>query len=159
MSKRKGIFDLINSLNSVSIDNTHLLVVGTGPDMDKTQLLVEQIGLSKRITFSGKLSFKELLASYSLASVYVLPSYFEGMPTTIIEALVMGVPVIATRIPGVEDNFSDYATLVEPGNPTELAKAIEYVLNNGDTRCKLGASEIAMFDSKHAFEKYSILYQ
>lgn len=159
VSKRKGIYDLINSLSGVSIDNAHLLVVGSGPDMDKAQFLAEKIGLSKRITFSGKLSFKELLASYSVASVYVLPSYFEGMPTTIIEALVMGVPVIATRIPGVKDNFSDYATLVEPGNPDELARAIEHVLNNGDTRCKLGASEIAMFDSKYVFEKYATIYQ
>ena len=108
--------------------------------MDKAQLLAENIGISERVTFSGKLSFKELLASYSLASVYVLPFYFEGMPTTIIEARVKGLPVISTRIPGVEDNFSEYATFVKPGNPAELARAIEHVLNNGDTRCKLRAS-------------------
>jgi len=159
VSERKGIFDLIRAFESISIENVHLIVVGDGPDLIKAQTMVLERGLSDSITFTGRLSFQQLLTAYSSSSLYVLPSYREGMPTTIIEALVMGVPVIATRIPGVEDNFSEYATLVEPGDPVELARAIEYVLNNGDTRCKLGASEIAMFDSKHAFEMYSTLYQ
>lgn len=133
--QHKGIFDLINGLNSVSIANAHLLIVGTSPDINKAQLLTENTGISKRVKFSWKLLFKELRPSYSLASVYVLPLFFEGVPTTIFEALVMGVPVIATRVLGVENMFSKYADLVEPENPVELARAIQFVLTNGYTRC------------------------
>lgn len=159
VSKRKGIIDLIYAFSQLTLKDVQLVVVGDGAALETVIDLVHELNLDERVLFTGKLPFLELLVAYAIADVYVLPSYHEGMPTTIIEALVMGVPVIATRIPGVEDNFSEYATLVEPGNPAELARAIEHVLNNGDTRCKLGASEIAMFDSKHAFEMYSTLYQ
>ena len=124
ISERKGIFDLIHAFSKIDTDQYMLLIAGDGPDKNKAISLTESLGLSDNILFTGKLLFSDLLAAYSTATVYVLPSYAEGMPTTIMESLVLGCPVITTNIPSIQDNFSDVVTLVPPGNVEMLAKAI-----------------------------------
>ena len=156
ISERKGIFDLIRAFGNINNNTYTLLVVGDGPDKNRAVELAESLHLSNRIIFTGKLSFSDLICAYSSADVYVLPSYFEGMPTTVMESLVLGCPVIATDIPGITDNFNDVATLVPPGDPVTLAETIEEVLQNKP----LVNSDVLRekYEGKKVFEKYITLF-
>ena len=130
--------------------------MGDGPDKLRAVSLAESLGISERARFVGRLSFSEILCAYSVAHLYVLPSYFEGMPTTVMEALVMGCPVLASDIPGVGDNFQDVVTLVPPHNSDVLAESISDALSLPSEV----DSEILRekYDVKNVFERYSEIY-
>ena len=156
ISERKGIFDLLQAFRNIEDENTCLLVVGDGPDKPRAVSLAESLGISDRVRFVGRLSFSEILCAYSVANLYVLPSYFEGMPTTVMEALVMGCPVIASNIPGVADNFQDVVTLVPPHNSDVLAESISSVLSAIQEVDSETLRE--KYDVKNVFERYSEIY-
>ena len=82
------------------------------------------MGLEKYIFFKGQVSNRELMQYYKAASLFVLPSLSEGMPTVILEALYFNLPVITTDIPCLRDTFKEMAIFVPPKNEDKLAAAI-----------------------------------
>lgn len=82
----------------------------------------------------------KLLEYYQNATIYVLPSYYEGLPTTLLEAMSCGIPSIATDVEGSSELISDGETglLVPPRNPKRLAEAILRLLEAEELRQKLG---------------------
>ena len=130
--------------------------MGDGPDKTRAVSLAESLGISNRVRFVGRLSFSEILCAYSVANLYVLPSYFEGMPTTVMEALVMGCPVIASDIPGVGDNFQDVVILVPPHNSDVLAESISSMLLNPSVVDSVNLRK--KYYVKYVFERYSEIY-
>ena len=161
ITTRKGIFDLLDAFASLDVkQNLSLLIVGDGPEYHAAISKARELGLENNAIFTGKISFDDLRSAYAVSDVYVLPSYFEGMPTTIIEALSMGTPVIATDIPGVNDNFSEYVSLVKPHDIEGLARElVEITQNNLVEIPKERVQEIRnKFDVKNVFHKYLSLY-
>jgi glycosyltransferase involved in cell wall biosynthesis len=90
---------------------------------------------------------------YQLSDIFVLPSYAEGMPNALLEAMACGLPVIASRIGGVVDVVEEGKTgiLFESGNVAELSSALKRLLEDGALRRKLGAEA-----RKTIIEKFSI---
>lgn len=159
ISRRKGIFDLLHAFKQLNDKDTTLLVVGDGPDKEKAVALAEKLGIKEQVVFTGKLSFENLLCAYSAADVYTLPSYFEGMPTTILESLTLETPVISTKIPGVADNFEGVIQLVTAGDIAELSTKISEVLS-GKCMNKIEITDEFMmqYDITSSFKKYDELY-
>lgn len=162
ITTRKGIFDLLDAFATIdNKENLVLFVIGNGPEYATAVNKSIELGLEGCVIFTGKISFEDLLCAYAVSDVYVLPSYFEGMPTTIIEALSMGTPVVATDIPGVSDNFSEYVSLVKPHNIEELAS--ELLKITGAKFNELSDVEIMdireKFDAKNVFKKYLSIYK
>ena len=162
ITTRKGIFDLLEAF--ATIDNKEslvLFIIGDGPEHSDAVNKSIELGLEGGVIFTGKVSFDDLLCAYAVSDVYVLPSYFEGMPTTIIEALSMGTPVIATDIPGVRDNFSEYVSLVEVHNIKELARELFKVTDDKFARLpdNLVQDVREKFDVKSIFQKYLSIYR
>lgn len=159
VSKRKGIFYLIEAFNSLQKNpiskNVILLIVGIGEDLVEAKKLVNQLNLNSRIIFTGKLKFKELIQAYKSSTMYVLPSLSEGLPTTILEALFFDLPIVATDIPGIKDHFSSYALLVPPRNEKELCNSIIKILE-GDYSLSRGKNLIF---KKYNWEKISSEYE
>lgn len=100
-------------------------------DLEKWQ----QVGL---IDFKGKL--EDVRPAISNTSVYVLPSYREGTPRTVLEAMAMGRPIITTDTPGCRETVIDGENgyLVPPQNPIALAEAMEKYILQPDLICKMG---------------------
>ena len=71
--------------------------------MEETRRLVEQLGLGDRVKFTGWLQAERKRATLTGATVFVLPSYVEGMPMALLEAMSFGLPVIATPVGGVPE--------------------------------------------------------
>jgi glycosyltransferase involved in cell wall biosynthesis len=117
-----------------------LTIVGDGPDRGMLENLARSCGLSECIEFAGRRSRAEVVALLEQSDVFVLPSFAEGVPVVLMEALAAGVPVVATRIAGVPELVEHGANglLAPPGDSSTLARHIGTLLNDPDLRDRLG---------------------
>lgn len=140
----KGLECLMDALVEVRkrVANIHCLLVGQGDERYRVSLLniIGEQGLARTVTFVG---FQKNVFPYIAAlDIFVLPSKLEGLPISILEALAMAKPVVATAVGGIPEVIEDHITglLVPPGNPAALAKGILYLLENPQVGEKLGCA-------------------
>lgn len=110
------------------------VVVGDGPERQPIEELVRRLGLEQQIVFHGYLD--NPFAVLATFDIYVVSSHEEGFGFTVLEAMALGRPVIATRVGGLVDLIEDGETglLVPPGEPQALADAIEVLADDPDLR-------------------------
>ncbi|MBI4811863.1 glycosyltransferase family 4 protein [Candidatus Falkowbacteria bacterium] len=142
--KTKGLECLINAANilkSIIPDSKFIiLVIGEGEERKNLERLIKQNGLENNFMLAGKIAnAAELLKAFD---IYVCSSLKEGLPYTIIEAMLAGLPIVATNVGGNPDLIKDAETglLVEPQNPEQIAEKIKKLIDNPDLREKLGIS-------------------
>lgn len=143
----KGLFELVEAVADIrNYDiNVELTIVGWEADPKKTveQALIKkgkELKIENYIKFEGRKKIgPELNEMYRQADIYVIPSYHEGFPRTIWEAMANSLPVIATSVGGIPDYLTDHenAIFVEPKKITDLAEKIIMIIKNKDLRIKL----------------------
>jgi glycosyltransferase involved in cell wall biosynthesis len=140
----KGILDLIRAVALLG-DDLRLVVCGSGPAAAEVRALSQELGVAARVVLAGHLSSDQLADAYRTADVFVLPSYSEGFPTAIAEAMDAGLPIITTRIRGMADHLAEgvNALFVPAGDPRALAAALERVLADDDLRAAMGIANRA----------------
>ncbi|MGD0069954.1 MAG: glycosyltransferase family 4 protein [Candidatus Bathyarchaeia archaeon] len=125
---KNGIDTLIESANIAVKKNPKIvfLVVGKGPDLNKVQMRIEQLGIENNFRFTGFVKDEDLPFYYNAADFFALPSKSgEGLPLVALEAMACGLPVIATDVGGISEILmEDYGKLVPPNQPELLAKAV-----------------------------------
>ena len=119
-----------------------LTIVGDGPRRAALEGLVRRYGIAERVRFAGRVGQDEIGAHYAAADVFCLTSFVEGVPVVLMEAMAMGIPVVATRINGIPELIHDGESglLVPPGRADLLAAALGDLLADGTRRDDLGAS-------------------
>jgi len=119
-----------------------LEIAGDGPERPSLERLVADLELSEMVQFSGWIAREDMPDVYRRADVFVLPSYVEGMPNVVLEAMASGLPVIATDVPGtrdvIEDGVSGY--LVSPRDEAVLAERIAFLSGRPDERRHMAAT-------------------
>lgn len=140
LHEQKGQVYLLRAMPTVlkKYPKAVLLMVGDGPLKSKLESLCCNLRITKSVKFLGfKKNIKELMA---LMEVFILPSLWEGMPNVLLEAMVLGKPVIATRVGGAEELIEDGVTglLVPPFAEEALAEAMMKVLTRDDKGRGLG---------------------
>ena len=143
----KGVRYLVQAMGILrdrGLRNAKLLIVGDGSEKKYLEELVKKLGLEDYVVFAGKVSHEKIPEYMALADVFVLPSLSEGFPTVVLEAMAMGLPVIASRVGGlpwiIKDG--DNGFLVEPRNPHEIAEKITFLLINDDLRTYISRRNI-----------------
>ena len=128
---RKGIHHLIEALAQIQdrIPQAHLWIIGqaSNPDYaDQLRAQVAQAGLSDRVTFVGHVEQAELARYMARGRVFVLPTYSEGMPKVVVEAMLCGTPVLASAVDGIPEVIDDgvEGLLVQPGDVDALAEKL-----------------------------------
>jgi glycosyltransferase involved in cell wall biosynthesis len=137
----KGILDLVAALAAQSAAAPwHLLVVGDGPLEQEVRRRAAQAGVSSKLTLTGYLRGDDLRAAYQVADLLALPSYSEGLPLVVLEAMAAGLPIVTTGIRGMADHLRDGVNgrLVPPGDPAALAAALARLLGDGEERLRMG---------------------
>ncbi|MEM3658414.1 MAG: glycosyltransferase family 4 protein [Candidatus Hadarchaeum sp.] len=113
-----------------SVPQARFLLIGDGQDADFLQRLAHQLGVEDRVIFAGARSDAEHLLR--CMDLFVLPSLWEGLPTTILESMAAGIPVVVSDIPGnttlVQDQVNGW--VIPPNNASALARAIVTALQN-----------------------------
>jgi len=96
----KRIDDAIRALTCTTLAEAVLHVVGRGPDQERLAALADELNVGERVQFYGFAEDAEVARLAAAADVFVMPSAAEGMPTVLIEMTLMGLPVVASDIPG-----------------------------------------------------------
>lgn len=97
----KGLFELLSAINILreKFSNIHLTIIGDGPDLIGLKKTVDKLNIQNNVTFTGMISEKEaLIEYYKRNDIFVLPTYHEGFPRVIYEALIMRIPILTTFV-------------------------------------------------------------
>jgi glycosyltransferase involved in cell wall biosynthesis len=128
--KKNGVDDLIKSLQFLP-DNFRLKIVGTGPDESKLKVLVDELGLGKRIEFVGLVTPNKIFDYLIGADIFVRPSLSEGLGNSFLEAMAVGLPVIGTPVGGIPDFLKENVTgwFCELRKPESIAEKIKFIVD------------------------------
>jgi glycosyltransferase involved in cell wall biosynthesis len=142
---RKGIQHLVNAFARIARDfpQASLIIAGLAENKSYTEQLkgqTREAGLNGRVEFVGEMPQIKLAGRMQEACVFVLPSYSEGLPRVVYEAMAVGVPVIASAVSGIPDIVQDGVTgfLVQPGDEAALAEKIRWILQHPDESHAMG---------------------
>ena len=138
----KGQHVLIDAIAVLARNGREVLLrfVGDGPDRSELQREVETRGLSRSVFFPGNVNQDELRAIYRECDAMALPSFGEGLPVVLMEAMAMEIPCIATWVAGVPELIRDgfNGLLVPPADERSLAGAILRLMSDPDLRFRIG---------------------
>lgn len=137
-----------------------LKLIGDGELLDDIKKLCKEYSIQDNVIFMG---LRDDISKQMVDSdIFVLPSNYEGMPITLIEAMATGLPIIATAVGGVPDMLTSMNGVLIENKCDDLAKAIELLLNSKEKRSKLGKKAIEdsiRFSSREMTKNYLNLYQ
>lgn len=166
LSPEKGQAGLFHAFAKVrpSHPELKLRLVGDGPERSALESLAKELGVSSAVTFAGRLPEEETLAEIARSDLLVLPSFMEGLPIVLMEAMAVGVPVIASRVAGIPELVEDGKTglLFTPSNWDELASAIDRLFGDETLQTRLAerakAKVAAEFDTRKSAAELARLF-
>ena len=138
----------------------HLKLYGDGPLRNDMETLVSELQIDNYIHFMGLTN--DVYSVMSEADVFILPSIYEGMPMTLIEAMATGLPIITTPVGGIVDMLEDGSEAIFTGTDSDsIADSICRLVDNGELRQSLGHAALKrskQFSAGAMAEKYTELY-
>ncbi|WP_293091832.1 glycosyltransferase family 4 protein [Moorena sp. SIOASIH] len=142
IGQRKGVFDLIRAFASLPAEQkacSELIIAGDG-EVEQACKLVESLDLGDYIKVPGGIDSGQRDALLAKADIFILPSYNEGLPMAMLEAMGWGLPVITTPVGGIPELVvhGDNGLLVKPGEIPELSMAMQTLINDQALRLSLG---------------------
>jgi glycosyltransferase involved in cell wall biosynthesis len=129
----KGILDLLHAMPAILEKHScYLMIAGDGPQEQEAQMLAVSLGIQDRVIFTGYLSGDALQEAYQAGDVFVFPSWSEGFPTVLAEAMDCGLPIVTTRIQGAADHLQEgiHALFVSPRDFQILASTVCRLLDD-----------------------------
>lgn len=156
LEKRKGTYDILDIVPAVvgKIPDARFYFAGDG-DVEKVRKICSQRGLENNVFILGWLDKLKLIEAFRSCAVFLLPSYQEGFPVSILEAMASGMPVVSTRVGGIPEMIEEGVNgfLVEPGQRQELAQALIDLLKDERLRERMGRANIEKVDSLFRIER------
>lgn len=151
IEKEKGIFDLIEAFEQLyyEYNNIKLVIVGDGSEINDLTNEVDRRNLKQAVQILGFRKDVKNILDYT--DIFVLPSYSEGLPLSLLEAMSMGIPVIATNVGGIPEVITDKKEgfLIEPGDILKLKECLSTLILDESTRDYMG---------KKSEEKVNIMF-
>ncbi len=137
----KGVYIAIDvyKLLREKISNLELLIVGDGPELDQVNKIVKNENLN-HIHVLGRLKGEYLINVFQSSEIYLFPSsYGEGMPTSVLEAMAFGLPIIASNNLGIRDILKNYKTgfIIDTLEPIDYANAALKIFNDPELKQRI----------------------
>ena len=136
LSEEKGVFNFVKAIPEImrKRDDLEFLIGGDGQLQDKIERYLEKESLSNKIKLTGWIPHDELPDYLNMLKLVVLPSYTEGLPNIMLEAMACGTPVLATPVGAIPDIIKDGETgfIMETNSPECIAKNVKRILNYPD---------------------------
>jgi glycosyltransferase involved in cell wall biosynthesis len=128
VAREKGLYEALQAVrlaHELGVD-TRLVIGGAGPEEGRLKRYAQALGISGRICFAGPVFGSDKVKLLSGSDVMLLPSYSEGLPYALLEAMAAGIPVIATPVGAIPDVVADgtHGFLVPPRDGKALAEAL-----------------------------------
>jgi glycosyltransferase involved in cell wall biosynthesis len=142
VNAHKGVYDLLQAWAVVQrqVPGARLRIGGTG-ELEAARRQAEALGIAGSVEWLGWIGRERKAEALSGAWALVLPSYMEGVPMALLEAMAAGVPVVSTRVGGIPLAVRDGldGLLLPPGDPQALAQALLALLQDEPRRLQMGA--------------------
>lgn len=162
---RKGIYDLLQAMALLAPDFPAVrLAVGGDGDLAAVRAAAVQAGVEGRVELLGWLGAEQKAEQLAAAAVFVLPSYDEGLPMAMLEAMAAQKAVVVTPVGGIPETVDDDVNglLVAPGDPAALAAALARLLREPETAARLAAAARATIAARYStavvLERLSAIY-
>ncbi len=154
----KGIDQLVRALCELKPHfSLHLLIAGSGPWQSKIEKLVKTLELGN-VTFLGQLEYEEMPSFMTSLDLFVIPSYTETLPTSMLEALAAGTPVMATNVGGIQEFLQNRIGIVlQDSQSTTIARALRNWLDRKAELTKMGKRGRQRIMQHHSWEQTSRL--
>ena len=142
LGQNKGIYDLLDCLNehkSVFSGKLKLFVGGNG-EISKVTQIISKYGLNDIVSFEGWVSGDKKIELLNKVDAYILPSYHEGLPISILEAMSYSLPIISTNVGGIPEILKngENGFIMSPGDKDAMYRAILELMNNEKLRLDMG---------------------
>ena len=167
LAAQKGLDVLLGAVKLLADRGTdvQLVLVGDGPMRDRLQRRTERLGIAGRVALEGAVGQDEMAAYYAGADVFCLPSFAEGVPVVLMEAMASGRAVVATRVAGVPELVEEGVSglLVAPGNAEALATALQRLASSPEEREGMGLAGrrkvVEEFDAEKCAAHLALLFE
>ena len=136
----KGVIDLLEAIQSKNvIDHVLLEFVGEGNVSNEARRLVKERSLGDAVNFVGWLHGEKLLQAYQKADVFVLPSWMEGLPNAMIEAMSAGLCVVVSSVGNIPSTIRhlENGILIAPQSPAAIVEALVNLIENDQARIEM----------------------
>lgn len=133
IGQRKGVFDIIRALSNHKSELEGKIELRIGGNKNEDQLLtaIKDGGLEKMVRFEGFATGTKKIELLNWADVYILPSFNEGLPISILEAMSYSMPIISTPVGGIPEVVNKKnGIIVTPGNDEEIFQAMKFYSDN-----------------------------
>lgn len=163
VEKSKGIEYLLKAMPKIlaKFPDTRLEILGEGSEMENLKYLSNKLKISNSVIFFGKLV--NPIPNYSRMDIFILPSILEGFGIVLLEAMAMGIPVVATNVHGIKEVVinGESGILVPPKSADAIADAIFNIIERPELSKKLieqGLLRAKLFDVQLHLKKLENLY-
>lgn len=157
LNERKGTYDLIDVIEKLKAelkkDEYKFILAGDG-DLDKLKKVINEKKIEDIVEILGWIDTKKRDEVLKNTLIYVLPSYNEGMPMSVLEAMSYGIPTISTYVGGIPkiiDNDIN-GLLIEPGDKEALYKNIKYLIENNKKRSEISKKAYLTINKKFSID-------
>lgn len=151
LGKRKGIYDLMDVLvnHRTEFDGKIKFLFGGDGDVEQVKEIIKKNGLENIAEYQGWVNGEKKEYLLNMADTYILPSYNEGLPISVLEAMSYSLPIISTTVGGIPEVLTngDNGFIMEPGDKNAIYQAIHALMKNGKLREQMG---------KKSFEKVQV---
>jgi len=167
ITRKKGVIELLQAFQEIADSNPDWELWFLGEEHPRNFLKdrVRKLNLSNRVLFLGRQDHSKVIEIVSAADIFVLPSYMEGVPLSIIEAMRFGKPVIATHVGAIEKHLIDNrknGILVKPKDVNSLRIELELLMRNKELRDILGRNarvKVKNYTISQMVEKSLLMYK
>lgn len=166
ITKQKGIYDLLETFSEHNdeLKGKVLLHIGGNGETGKLQEIIAQKALSSIVKFEGWVGGKKKIELLNNADIFILPSYTEGLPISILEAMSYKLPVISTPVGGIPEVIEDgkNGILFTPGDKEALYQAIDKLHTDKIQRKSMGElsySKVQSYFPDNVSEKLENIYK
>jgi glycosyltransferase involved in cell wall biosynthesis len=153
----KGQYVLVEAARRLAAERRdfRVTIVGAGPQEQGLRAAIGEAGLARHVTMAGALNQDEVRHLYGEADAFVLPSFAEGIPVVLMEAMASGVPCVTTRITGIPEliRSDDEGLLVAPSDAEALAAAIARLIDDPALRRRIAAAARRRVDADFHLER------
>jgi len=150
--EQKGLHYLLNAIKKTSV---HVVIVGNGPLFSYLNTLARRLEISEQIHFVGAVPLDDLTRIYSNAKVFVIPSVAEGMALVGLEAMASGLPIVASRIDGMEkiviDGYNGF--LFDVGDVVKLRQYVTRLFEDDGLAKEMGRRSREIAKSQYSWEQ------
>lgn len=150
------LFEAFASLSTSLQEQAKIQVVGDGPLFDEFRERSQKLGIEERVDWFGRQTYETSRHFFESADIFVLPTYWEGFPMTIVEAMSYGLPVVASNVGGVSEIVrEDNGFLVDSKNQVEgFSHALQELISNKEKRQAMGNHARLIVQKSFSLEEF-----